>query len=1143
MLQVIHHKLTPPRRPGDDGSALVIALVMVFIIGVVAVAIMGYTSTSLRATASVATDREHLYAADGGIDAAIQHIANLTAADPGAGVGYTDGDPCALTVQVPSRPEVDVTCEGSSETTSDGVGDGGINSSQPKFAILTTGRRAAAAGPPNVNNFEDLIAWWGSGAAGEPGVVFAPNWSNQLAPWTLNEAGIARLKGGVFSNSTVVADTGTLQTDPGTTFTTRGGCTVSRNGKILVEGSAVNPNCVTVGYPGAGGYGNDATGEGADPMYPSRIELAGLPAKATMPTCTGNLVTFEPGWYDSATALTNLMRDCKGADGKGADFWFKPGVYLFDFRDTTTPACNSGGGGRVHQWCIGEGSSNPRVVGGTPEGWSPVASVTSPVLNATTASGTGMANAANGAAIDGVSASSGAYSGGSVTLAPATAADNSGWSTPLSAAYAIEGGPFTSSNSVSYTSSCALFICGTGTITLRSYPTTVPAGASVVSASLRVRHRENNTSNISQLRVEVLNASGTELCERNLTATTATDPAPQVIDLTGCVTTAAQANGIRFRLVAQRSSALSGSVQFQLDGMALDLTYGNAQPNVTVGGFGANVPADATSLSVNLVVEQSASVGVAPQVVLNGGLPSCTINLSAGSGTYNVSGCLNTPAKINAASATYGATLTNGQSVSLDGMRLELSYAAATRPTFPAACNDDQPGVQFVFAGDSRVRFVDGTMNLCAGPPAGSSGQPGYTAQQIAIYGIRPLPTLAPSAVTSSGSGITNPENAVIMAEQPTNESAPIQWSASLGQTRDSSTISFAVPGLADENFPALPANTRVTGVTLRAQYNGFYSLFGSIIGGNPQSPRVRFLKNGSQLCENGSLPVSGWDTGVWGDMSQQTVDVTNCFLTSGQVDLNKLRDLEVEWRARASCGILSILGCNFRFDLDGFELELTLAPVNTAQPAAIPQQGCIIARPNYGRGNADNNDKSCALLKWGPDSGNGSGVFLARPTDPHAMVQINGTVYAPGAALDIAEFGKNCESTRQSGLIAWLFGSYCTGNVFSGVNYPVIDRGIVARHVRIRGLKLAPGYDGYLIGCGRNDCGLTALPNPKLVTLRATVEGATAPRVEAEVCFGPISSTQITARDVPTSDGRWCTGDGTGSAEVVRWRDLTTTT
>jgi len=30
------------------------------------------------------------------------------------------------------------------------------------------------------------------------------------------------------------------------------------------------------------------------------------------------LVEFEPGWYDDAAALSNLTRDCKGPDGKGA---------------------------------------------------------------------------------------------------------------------------------------------------------------------------------------------------------------------------------------------------------------------------------------------------------------------------------------------------------------------------------------------------------------------------------------------------------------------------------------------------------------------------------------------------------------------------------------------------------------------------------------------------------------------------------------------------------------------------------------------------------------------------------------------------------------------------------------------------------
>ena len=284
---------------------------------------------------------------------------------------------------------------------------------------------------------------------------------------------------------------------------------------------------------------------------------------------------------------------------------------------------------------------------------------------------------------------------------------------------------------------------------------------------------------------------------------------------------------------------------------------------------------------------------------------------------------------------------------------------------------------------------------------------------------------------------------------------------------------------------------------------------------------------------------------------------MTDCFRTtqsnpSTDVDVNKLKNFKVDWWGSASCGFFSFSGCDYSVNLDGMELELTLDAVNPNQATALPAQGCIVAKPNYGRGNNGGDDKSCAVLRWGSSDGLASGttdlfnqIFGNDPNAPSTMVSINGTVYTPAAAVDIAEYGRYCQQTRKNRFLWWVWDS-CDGsnaNAFSGVNYPVVDRGIVARTVRIRGLKVDPEFTDYVVGCGRDDCGNTTVPNAKLVVLQAKINATT--RVTAQVCFGPVKTLGDPGYATPaTSDAqigtttRYCTGDGTGAPVVATWRD-----
>ena len=117
-------------------------------------------------------------------------------------------------------------------------------------------------------------------------------------------------------------------------------------------------------------------------------------------------------------------------------------------------------------------------------------------------------------------------------------------------------------------------------------------------------------------------------------------------------------------------------------------------------------------------------------------------------------GCLTTPAEINGAQVSFQVHVTGGTvnvTSDLDGMQLDAQVTLPpSRAVFPNGCNPNAAGVQFVFGGDSRMYIPDGDMELCSGPAVGSSSDPKYTAQQIALYGIPPVPPMSASSVISN---------------------------------------------------------------------------------------------------------------------------------------------------------------------------------------------------------------------------------------------------------------------------------------------------------------------------------------------------------------------------------------------------------
>jgi len=801
-----HHQGHHHDLGGESGAALVIALTMIAVVAVVLLALLSYTGTSLRAAGAVRTDRRTVYAADGAVEAAIQHVRN----NPDLGYNVDEkGDPlpsCDFTMPASGdRPAVDVECTG--QTASKRIGEGSVDSDQPLYSILTLGRRANQQ--PNLNDessFWSTDSWFDFGGKGEVGLYYNPS----LGIFGVGEtpSDTAYLKGSVFSNSTIVASKGKLKIaqepdgSPGGSFKVRQTCGVPDGGQILVEPSGVTPNCgPPIGYPAAGGgYGND--GQGVDPDYPSRIDMQGVPPLRSVPACDASedIVKFEPGWYNDAVALTALTTNCRGSDGKGADFWFRPGLYYFDFRNPTNVNAPCSDNPRPHQWCIGEGKSNPRVLGGSPLASDGGEWVENPgIVNETRTIGFGtattsktagvddFANPANGRVIDNA-LSQATFGDRSDVLFRATG-NGGNWDSNRDRAYAINGGTADGSNSAySYNNGCTFGICGEGNneLWLNAYSSNppFPPGGHVTNVTYRVRHREGgNLGRIQHLRMTLYD-NNTAKCTVNLAKGTGTGE--QTGDWTGCFTDSMLANGTARVLYEAKAGGCMGTCNWIGSGGGVDYWVDGVDLTVNLEDRGVRTltlsspsptfpnPAIVTVGTATATVSHSEPVGSNPQLVVTApSSPGCVINLpvrAANTGdTRSIMSCLGSDqaAALNGITIAYRAGgAASSTTLSLDGIRVVAETVTATQPErfrFPLGCDPEGPGVQFVFGGDSGIRVMDGTMNLCAGQPPGSPGQAGFTRQQIAYYGLEPLPALQASSVVAGGGGIYDVQNALVL--------------------------------------------------------------------------------------------------------------------------------------------------------------------------------------------------------------------------------------------------------------------------------------------------------------------------------------------------------------------------------------------
>jgi hypothetical protein len=279
--------------------------------------------------------------------------------------------------------------------------------------------------------------------------------------------------------------------------------------------------------------------------------------------------------------------------------------------------------------------------------------------------------------------------------------------------------------------------------------------------------------------------------------------------------------------------------------------------------------------------------------------------------------------------------------------------------------------------------------------------------------------------------------------------------------------------------FPGytLPANTIVQRVDLRASYwtqgNAAPEF---VVSQNPNG-------TGWTCTADSGLPTTSNNVSV-----AYARSLTSC-LTSSRL----ASGFTIEWRARTPA-ICAANVCNANQQalqaLDGLEVMVAIDPATSGTAVVMPQDGCLDPFPDdYGAGNDYGvnywngiSDPDCALLKWEalPD---GDGCFSGQ-------VALHGTLYAPGAVVDMEQAG---EPTPGCSLFNPSYQAW---------DYSVFDRGVIVRHLRIKGMRdPVPHTFG---GCGSVTCGGTE--QDRVVDLEARISGTTkvVARVRYPVAGGP---------------------------------------
>jgi hypothetical protein len=300
----------------EDGSALILALAFLSVFGLVVGAILQLVGVDLKATTVIRARATTTYAADGGVDGAINYLRQTSnqqlGVDPGTGTPWSSN--CFNLPASSVMPAVSVQCESKPGSGAGVSSAANTVNNTPANAVLS----GLVAPDPNEGVNETATA-----NIGIQGPVQA---SPQLVVPT----------GATLTSSTSISAANCPSTPSGT-ITPSATCPVT---------AAVDPvRDTTVAGVADTWPGIESSGavSPATPLYPGIVQ--------SVPACSTPLVQLTPGTYRSFAALS--VFNCPNTV-----IWLPPGDYYFDFQDTGT-----------HDLVLS--ATNSVVVAGTPLGWTP----------------------------------------------------------------------------------------------------------------------------------------------------------------------------------------------------------------------------------------------------------------------------------------------------------------------------------------------------------------------------------------------------------------------------------------------------------------------------------------------------------------------------------------------------------------------------------------------------------------------------------------------------------------------------------------------------------------------------------------------------------------------------------------------------
>ena len=294
---------------GEDGSALIVALVVVVAVGIMMAAVLDFAGTSISSGIQIRDLRNTNYYAEGAVDGAINQVrgsSKSTCSD------YVPPAP-PVSIQGATGHSYKVTCSMTSS------GNSGIE--QPSNAVLTL---STASG-------EGFIATGNHSLEIDGGLYSRNEVSMQHKTMTIN--GSLYADGACSPKSPADGGGNVTSTDIATMKCNANGSTDPDPNYKAVAETTTELNTMITSYD-------------ADPT----------------PTCANGVVTFKPGLYTQLPGIL-VQNYAAPACTSGHVWWFKPGPYFFDFSGTWN----------IGNPCPGSLPCAYDVVGGEPTAPSPAA--------------------------------------------------------------------------------------------------------------------------------------------------------------------------------------------------------------------------------------------------------------------------------------------------------------------------------------------------------------------------------------------------------------------------------------------------------------------------------------------------------------------------------------------------------------------------------------------------------------------------------------------------------------------------------------------------------------------------------------------------------------------------------------------------